>query len=355
MSGALGHIINKYQDVAPERIIKAVARASDRTGADFSFLMEKAKTESSFNPAAKARTSSATGLFQFIENTWLSMVKKHGEKYGLGDMAEKISFNSDGRACVCDAASRKQILDLRKNPEISALMAGEYSAENKEYLEAKTTCDIGATEMYIAHFMGAGGAAKFLNAREKQGDAVAATLFPDAARANRNIFFDKKTGQPRTLDQIYAIFDRKFSDTPETTATAATMTNTSPKTLLQAQETTAADCGLENLKAYVADTTAPQAAREIAQEILLQTTQKAVSAGNDGIVWFDAPEATAKTAEKRSTSSHSRVAGHGGAQRLSPVNVMTMIELQNPSVIDAAREKQASENRAYYGRHLYNS
>jgi soluble lytic murein transglycosylase-like protein len=55
----------------------AIRRASNAVGVDFDFLMKTARRESAMNPSAKARTSSAAGLFQFIEQTWLSTVKQH--------------------------------------------------------------------------------------------------------------------------------------------------------------------------------------------------------------------------------------------------------------------------------------
>lgn len=211
MTANAGQIINKYQGVAPTPIIRAVQQAAARTGADFAYLMDKACTESSFNPAAASKSSSAKGLFQFIESTWLSMVREHGGKYGLGHLAGKIDMKG-GKPCVADPAVKSEILSLRKNPEISALMAGEYAECNKDYLQKKTGCDVGPAELYLAHFLGAGGAAKFINAKEKNEDATAAQIFPQAARVNKNVFFDKATGQPRTLEQIYDLFANKFTD-----------------------------------------------------------------------------------------------------------------------------------------------
>jgi hypothetical protein len=69
----------------------------------------------------------------------------------------------------------------------------------------------------MAHFMGPAGASKFLNALDKNPNANAATLFPDAARANKNVFYDK-SGQPKSLEQVYAQFDKKF-DSLKTTET----------------------------------------------------------------------------------------------------------------------------------------
>lgn len=212
MTAITRDIINKYQGLVPNQVLCAVQNAAQRTGADFAYLMDKACTESSFNPAAKSKGSSATGLFQFIESTWLSLVRQHGAKFGLEAYAEKIEMKG-GRPVVSDPEARREILALRKNPEISALMAATYSKENACYLERKTGCDVGATELYLAHFLGAGGAAKFINASKENPNAVAAQLFPEAARANRNVFFDKETGRARTLGEIYGRFANKFRNT----------------------------------------------------------------------------------------------------------------------------------------------
>lgn len=205
---------------APKNIAQAIQKASAKTGVDFAYLLEKAAAESSFNPAAKAKTSSATGLFQFIESTWMNMVKNHGDKYGLGDLAEKI----DSRGRVSDRETRKEILELRKDPEIASYMAAELASENRDYLERHVGGEIGSTEMYFAHFMGAGGAAAFLREMNHNPMATAADLFPKAAMANRGVFYDSATGQPRTLQQVYNFFDKKFGDdeslTPQMVASA---------------------------------------------------------------------------------------------------------------------------------------
>src|SRR3990172_10113801 len=161
MTALISQIISKYHGLASKEVVQAVENAAAKTGADFSFLMEKAAAESGFDPAARSKSSTATGLFQFIEGTWIQMVKEHGAKYGLGRLAARIEVK-DGKPCVDDCAVKNEILNLRQNPEIAALMAGEFSAANKQYLETRTGGDVGATELYLAHFMGASGAAKFL-------------------------------------------------------------------------------------------------------------------------------------------------------------------------------------------------
>lgn len=300
MSTVMQQIINKYQGIAPQKVVHAVERAAAKTGADFSFLMEKAAAESSFNPNAKARTSSATGLFQFIESTWLNMVKEHGAKYGLGKLACQIETRN-GKPCVDDKSVRAAILNLRKNPEISALMAGELSAGNKEYLEAHTSGDVGAPELYLAHFLGASGAAKFINNRDENGYAVAARMFPKEARANKNVFFDPSTGHARTLDEIYAKFANKF-DAGET-RTAAAM---------------------------------PRPAYTPSAPVFSPLEMSQAVLSSDGIIWNDAPDAA------RTGFSHSASLP---MQKLSAENMMLLAQQMRHDATAPVREREEDKPR----------
>ncbi len=191
---------------APQRVVQAIKNAAVRTGVDFAYLLENAAAESSFDTQAKAKTSSATGLFQFIESTWMTMVKNHGHKYGMGELADKI----DNQGRVADRGMRKEILELRKDPEMASYMAAEFAAQNKAQLERTYNGDIGKTELYFAHFMGAGGASAFLKELDANPLSRGVDIFPREARANRGVFFDSRTGEPRTLQQIYNFFDGKF-------------------------------------------------------------------------------------------------------------------------------------------------
>lgn len=194
---------------APARVVSAVQAASARTGVDFSYLLEKAAVESGYRTEVKAATSSATGLFQFIESTWLDMVQNHGAKHGLGRYASAIQRDREGDPFVANPALRQEILDLRKDPRASALMAGELVKENQEALETALGRPVGKTELYLAHFLGAGGATTFLKAMDKDPHRNAAPLLPEAARANRNVFYDK-AGRSLSLGQIYDRFAGKF-------------------------------------------------------------------------------------------------------------------------------------------------
>lgn len=191
------------------RIGGAIAQASARTGIDFSYLMNQAKIESGFNPTARARTSSATGLYQFIDQTWLGTVKKHGEAHGLGWAAQAIQQGSDGRYRVADGATRAAILDLRNQPEAASAMAAEFASDNRDHLESDLGRPAEAVDLYLAHFLGAGGASKFLRAHDSNPNGAAADMLPGAARANRNIFYDK-SGAPRSFAEIRGRFAAKL-------------------------------------------------------------------------------------------------------------------------------------------------
>jgi hypothetical protein len=204
-NNALASLANR----AGPAVTSAIQKASLKTGVNFAYLMQKADTESSFDTDAKAKGSSAKGLYQFINSTWMHMVKKYGDKYGLSDYADKISDSGK----VSDKATKKEILALRDNPEISALMAGEYAAENKQSLinSGIKEKDIGSTELYLAHFLGAGAASEFIKGMKQNPMAPAAQIFPKAANANHNVFYTK-TQHQRSLGDIYAMFDKKFDD-----------------------------------------------------------------------------------------------------------------------------------------------
>jgi hypothetical protein len=197
--------------VRRERVADAVWRASARTGVAFDYLMDQARVESGFDANARARTSSATGLFQFIEQSWLGVVERHGAKHGLGWASDAITRGSDGRYRVADGATRQAILGLRRDPDAASAMAAEFASDNADILSQRLSRAPNATDLYFAHFLGAGGAAKFLAARDANPGASAASLMPKQAAANRNIFFERG-GAHRSLDDVYQLMATKLGN-----------------------------------------------------------------------------------------------------------------------------------------------
>ncbi len=210
---------------ASPHVIRAIQNAASKTGVDFSYLMQKASQESSFDPMAQASTSSAAGLFQFTNQTWLHMIKNYGDQYGLGNYVAQITVDSSGRLTVENVNARQAILALRKDPQISAEMAGEFDKENAAVLQQKVGGKIGGTELYLAHFLGASGASSFIREMRNNPKAPAAEILPTAAAANESVFYSK-SGEARSLQQIYQRFAQKFGAGSVETANSAPRTST---------------------------------------------------------------------------------------------------------------------------------
>lgn len=193
------------------RVANAIASASRTTGVDFAYLMGQAQIESAMDPNARSSASSATGLYQFLGQSWLKVINDHGAEHGLDWAANAIQRGSNGRYFVADPAMRQQILDLRKHPETASVMAAEFASDNRDFLEQQLGRPAQPVDLYLAHFLGAGGAAKFLAAADENPAGSAAALFPAAARANRSVFFDSQ-GNARSFSDIRANFARKLDN-----------------------------------------------------------------------------------------------------------------------------------------------
>ncbi|MDB5438533.1 MAG: lytic transglycosylase [Caulobacteraceae bacterium] len=199
----------------------AIESAAKATGVDFGFLLGTAKRESGYNPAAKAQTSSASGLFQVLDQTWMAMLKKHGAQHGYANYANLISQGSDGRFFVANPDARKAVMDLKLEPQASSLMAAELANDNAAYLRGRLGRAPSAGELYAAHFLGPQGAASLIETTGKSPGANAASLFPDAASANRSIFY--AGGRARSVSEVYAELTRDASGgAPQTRAPVVT-------------------------------------------------------------------------------------------------------------------------------------
>ena len=182
-------------------VVAALQKAATATGSDFHYLLGTAMRESSLKPNAASSTSSATGLFQFIDQTWLGLVKEHGAQHGLGNFADAITKQADGRYRA-EAGSKDTILALRKDPEICALMAGEYAKSTQGSLRASLGRDVCGGELYAAHFLGPDAAAKLIKLAGSDPGASAAAQFPQAASANKGVFFHAD-GSAKSMREVY--------------------------------------------------------------------------------------------------------------------------------------------------------
>jgi hypothetical protein len=204
------------------KIAGSIKQAASTSGASFEYLLTTAKMESNFNPKASASTSSARGLFQFIDQTWLGTVKEAGAQLGYGKYADAISKNSDGSYSVSDPNARAAISKLRDDPDAASSMAAVLTQSNSFKLTGKIGRRPSDAELYMAHFMGVGGAGKLIQNAEDNPNASATRMFPNAAAANRSIFYDR-SGQARSVSQVYSELNARYAGAANSQATRTAM------------------------------------------------------------------------------------------------------------------------------------
>jgi hypothetical protein len=216
-------VINPSVKAPSADVASAIAIAARRADVDADYLLRQAGVESGFDPMAKAASSSASGLFQFIEQTWLGIVKTHGEKHGLGWAADRIGRDAGGRYSA--GADTARILALRFDAPAASAMAAEFAADNRNELEAGLGRSVESTDLYLAHFLGARRALDFLRAHDNDPGMRAAALFPTEARANPSIFF-ARSGGARSIGEVRTLFARKLGNVAASTPAVAPATST---------------------------------------------------------------------------------------------------------------------------------
>jgi peptidoglycan hydrolase-like protein with peptidoglycan-binding domain len=196
-------------------VLAAIRLGSIRTGVDFSFLMELARVESNFNPAARAPRSSATGLYQFKDHDWLEAIRAFGAEYGLQAYATRVKPVSDTgheQQPIVRDPLQLEVLALRLNPRLSTLMIAETIRRNIPILSSKIGHEPGRTELYLAHYLGLDGAVKFLELLDKAPATIAGDAFPQEAANNPGVFQNAQHKQ-RTVAEVYRWLESKFNTT----------------------------------------------------------------------------------------------------------------------------------------------
>lgn len=147
-------------------------------------MLERIKmAESGGNPDAKNPNSTASGLYQFTDQTWKDTVAKYGKEDGV-------------------------TVDMKNDPQAQEKMVRRLAADNAKILTRQLDKEPNVADMYVAHFMGANDAVKLIKARGSR--QMAANLFPRAAKANRTIFFDNR-GRPRSVEEVYQVLANKVA------------------------------------------------------------------------------------------------------------------------------------------------
>ncbi|WP_342740393.1 lytic transglycosylase domain-containing protein [Bradyrhizobium sp. B117] len=209
-------------DPTRARVAGAIKDVSNRTGVNFQYMLTTAKMESDFDPTAGATTSSAHGLYQFIDQTWLGTVKEAGAQLGYGNYADAITRTSSGSYTVDDPFMKRSIMKLRDDPEAASSMAAALTQSNSFKLTGLLGRRPSDSELYMAHFMGVGGAAKLIANAEDNPQAVGARLFPNAASANRSIFY-ARDGRARSVSEVYSVLDARYASAANSKLTRSAM------------------------------------------------------------------------------------------------------------------------------------
>jgi hypothetical protein len=228
------------QRSVPGKVVDTIVKASDEAGVDPVYMMALADKESSFDTDAKAATSSAQGLFQFVARTWLEMIRDYGARYGLAN--EAAAVKGRGSAITVTAGMRTRVLGLRNDPRVAALMAAELIKRDRERIEARVGRALSTTELYLAHFLGTASAGRFLSLSSERPDEVAGREFRSAARANRSLFTEKAGGKRRSLTvaelhgRIEDMIDRRLTRYKGVAAVAEALDKTPAQTEVAADE-----------------------------------------------------------------------------------------------------------------------
>lgn len=147
-------------------------------------------------------TSSAEGVGQFTEGTWLRVMR---DKSITTRMGIDVSQMSDA-----------QLLKMRKDPDVSVMAMAALGEQNKSILERTLGRSVSDPEIYMAHFLGSGGATSLLTALQNKPGASAADLLPKAAAANKPVFY--RDGKALTVQQVYNNIVRQFTNQPSQVA-----------------------------------------------------------------------------------------------------------------------------------------
>jgi hypothetical protein len=190
-------------------VVGAIRTAARATGTNFQYLLATAQVESGLDPNAAVSSSSAKGLFQFIDQTWLTTLKEAGPALGYGRYADAIVKSPSGRYEVPDPEMRRKIFSLRDDPAANAAMAGAFTQQNAALLTDRIGRPPTEGELYVAHFLGASGAARVINRAGRNPNETAAAVFPSAARANKSIFYDHQ-GQARSVAGVYRLLVGRY-------------------------------------------------------------------------------------------------------------------------------------------------
>jgi hypothetical protein len=198
-------------------LVPALGRAARATGVDPVLLVALAWQESRFDVRARNPRSSARGLMQFTEATWLEVVRDFGPRHGLSRRAAQLSTDREsGAISTRDPRHRRQILELRNEPRFAAVLAAERVSQARAGLEQALGRPVTSSDLYLVHLLGPSGARSFLEAMQKQpGRKASEVVSRESLARNRELFLARDTGRPLSLAEVHGWVGRSIAGQQE--------------------------------------------------------------------------------------------------------------------------------------------
>ena len=197
--------LNDAPDI-PKPVHEAIQKASTKTGFKADILGAMAYMESRFDNHAHAHKhiSSATGLFQFTNSSWLYSLMKHGDEIGLSSVSSNIYQTKTGRMALHRPKDEKYIMGLRKNSTISSILTAKVAQENQKMIEEIKGSQATPGDIYLTHVVGPNGMMKIHSALKTHPNiSMASVLGEDVVRNNKNLFINEN-GHTKTVREAYA-------------------------------------------------------------------------------------------------------------------------------------------------------
>jgi hypothetical protein len=192
---------------------------------EFTSLLAQVVGETAFHEDAVNKRTGAAGPFQFVKNTWLSMIQRHGQALGVKpSLIAQIKTDAKGHLSVADPKALKDILDLRHDVALASGMAEKLMAENTAHLHHLLHRAPSEPEVHLAFLLGAAGAGKLINAAASTPEIAATQVVASAAAANPTLFHDR-SGKARSAAEAVAFLAAKYrADKAKVQAYAQTLT-----------------------------------------------------------------------------------------------------------------------------------
>lgn len=197
-----------------ERLSASIYKASAKTGVDFELMVLKARMESDYGRATIAQHTSARGVFQYIEPTWLTLMRRYGDEIGYGHYAKAIKRAKYPGLPYIEGNNpylKAEILALRHDLDASAMLQAYQVREETDVIKSMKRGRVTATDHYIVHMLGVPLAKEFFKMRAHAPQSSPARsrtpAMREAASLNRAFFYSGK--RPLAAREVYAKYEAR--------------------------------------------------------------------------------------------------------------------------------------------------